>query len=295
MLAAIVTLFHPSKDQLENLRRLSSASGLDLLVLVQNSSEELPTLDIPKSVLIKNANIGGIAGAFNRGAHIAFEKGADTVVLLDQDSEVPKNFFPQMLHFMKQKNAEMAAPDFIDVNSNTRGTYFKFGFWKLKKQPPNGDIESNVAISSGTFISKYAFEITGDFREDLIIDHVDTDFNFRAYQKGLNIYINRDVILEHSIGSRSKHRLFGLLTVKPTNHSALRHFYRTRNGVALIKRHFKDSPAYAWLIMKWMLHDFLGILFFENEKRGKLKAVVFGFTYGVVDHMGPITLGDICS
>lgn len=287
MLAAIVTLFHPTKDQLENLRRLSSASGLDLLILVQNSSEELPALDIPKSVLIKNGNIGGIAGAFNRGAHIAFEKGADTVVLLDQDSEVPKNFFPQMLHFMRQKNAEMAAPDFIDVNSNTRGTYFKFGFWKLKKQPPNGDIESNVAISSGTFISKYAFEITGDFREDLIIDHVDTDFNFRAYLVGINISINRSVLLEHSIGLRTQHHLFGILTIKPAHHSALRHYYRTRNGIALIIKYFAKSPALAWLIFKWIIHDILGLIFYENNKITNLTASLRGIFHGIREKLGP--------
>ena len=285
-LFAIVTFYHPEDVHFTNLKKLATAPGIEGVIIVQNCDSPLPSHAFPNCTFIHNGNKGGIAGAFNKGAKAAFQKGADTIVLFDQDSKIPDDFVIKMLSFMEKHEAKIAASEFFDINSRSSGSHIKLHRTYFKKAPKNREfVKSNLVISSGCFISKAVFDKIGFFDEDLFIDHVDTDFNVRAYLSNFDIFVNREVVLNHAIGIRSKHRLFGLMTIKPTHHLPFRRYYYARNSFYLAKKYMFKSPIVVWLMFLNNVHDTLGILFYEDQKIAKIRATVRGIWHALIGKM----------
>ncbi len=233
---------------------------------------------------IENGNRGGIAGAFNQGVAYLAAQGCTGYLTLDQDSDLPPGFIDTLETFLQaHPQAQLVCPDFIDRNANTRATFIRLKrFTYRRTQGPTTDF----AISSGFYLSAAAWQRIGRFDERLVIDHVDTDYCLRARQADLTIHINRDALLAHSIGQRTRHRLL-FVTLKPNHHSPLRRYYIARNGVFLACRHGARLPSFFLLNLLRLAHEGIGILCYERDKARKLKALLVGCVDGVRGRLGP--------
>src|SRR5690625_1796498 len=190
-------------------------------------------------------NRGGIAAAFNVGITWLKTQGCTGYITFDQDSEIPDDFISDLLLFLKScPQAQVVCPNFYDVNSRAFATFIVLRRWYFKVS--NGPT-TDLAISSGFYLSDQAWQTIGRFNEALIIDRVDTEYCLRAKQLGYTIWVNRKSVLKHAIGQRSRHKLLGLITIKPSHHSVLRRYYIARNATWLSLRYACTYPSFLWL------------------------------------------------
>lgn len=276
----VVVLYNPAQNILQKIANYSSLC--DEIIVVDNTPSIKQDISdfFSKSnfTYLINNNIGGIARAFNLGLDLLLEKGCDFMFTFDQDSQIPDNFFISMESFIQKNKADIVCPDFIDVNSNTRATFFKLTKWRYKKILPSNDseiIEASAAISSGMGFSKQTWLDLRYFNEGMVIDHVDTEICLKAISKGYNIKVNLDICLLHAIGERNIKRLLGV-TFKPNNHNYIRRYYIVRNGTYLGFVYFFKYPSYFYLNFLRVTHEFVCVIFYESDKLRKVKYMLKG-------------------
>ena len=84
--------------------------------------------------------------------------------------------------------------------------------------------------SSGTLISTIAFHVIGEFDSHLFIDHVETDWCFRAKAKGFKLYATTKTKLTHFMGDDICYYWFFRKNSMPYR-SPSRHYYLARNSI----------------------------------------------------------------
>jgi len=270
------------------------ASELDFIFVVDNtegkSSISSHSDCFPNNVrVLLNGNEGGIAGALNLGIREAIKDfGECFIFLLDQDSYLPASFFERQYVFAIENNRTVVAPKYFDINSRTFGNYTKLSKWRIENIDGGRAIspfEVTFAITSGTLILSSLFEKMGFFREDFFIDHVDSEFCVRLQKTGNSILVNPDVVFEHAIGKRKLRKVLGI-NFKPNYHSPVRRYYSVRNGILMVRQHVRFFPSILWLILLRIGYEYAGIIFFENDRWAKLKALYWGFIDGILLNVG---------
>jgi len=159
----------------------------------------------------------------------------------------------------------------------------------VQKDAIHGDNWEEVAsvVTSGSLIPLKTHVAVGAFREDFFIDHVDTEYCFRARAKGYRVIRTRRPIMSHSIGAISRHEV--LWMKKWTfNHAAERRYYIARNDTVML-REFGH-----YIFGLWALKSFgrcvrlcKRIALYEEMKTSKIVAVAQGWWDGVRGRMGP--------
>lgn len=301
-LGAVVVLFHPSAGQIERLIGLQSR--LACLVVVDNS----PCADITAATAspiariaalgitcLPNGNRGGIAGAYNLGvAHLAAQ-ALDAFVLLDQDSEPPEDFFETMARIAADRLAQgdarfMLGPRIYDVNAQRHLPALRGTDWTVRRlridpgaQQP---LRCNFMISSGCVVSREAWASLGGWREDYVIDHVDTEYSLRASRRGVSMWLVPTLTLRHAIGRRISVRAFGL-RISAMNHDAGRRYYLARNGLALAQAGH-GRPAAVLLVNLVTLWQLAAVWLVERDKLLKTRALMAGLLDGLRGRGGPL-------
>lgn len=292
-LVGVLVTFSPSEAQISRVSTISSE--LDFVFVVDNTEYNTSILSyntdrFPDNVrILLNSNVGGIAGALNMGIREATKNfGECFIFLLDQDSCLPVSFFEKQYVFAAENNKMVVVPKYFDINSRTFGNYTRLSKWKIKNI--NGEhtvrpFEVTFAITSGTLIFSSLFEKVGYFCEEYFIDHVDSEFCIRLQESGHLILVNPDVVFEHAIGKRKLRKFLGV-NFKPNFHSPVRRYYAVRNGIFMIRQHFRFFPSVLWLIILRLGYEYIGIILFENARWAKLKALYWGFIDAILLNAG---------
>ncbi len=285
---AVVVTFHPDGGLPERLRRVIPQVGATIVVDNGSGDESSGTLQElstwPELTLIANGENLGIARALNLGIEQAQAGGFSWVLLLDQDSLVDED----MVRRLQVTQASFAdASRLAIIGSRFRDTSGRR--IESTKLDSTGDLWQEVesTITSGSFLSLSAHAAIGPFREEFFIDHVDTEYCYRARAMGYRVIETREPLMSHSIGSQTHHRV-GWSTIWTTNHSAERRYYMARNNTVLL-REYGTSDGGSWRV-KSITRCFRlckRIVFFEDDKPAKVRAVVQGWWDGVRGHMGP--------
>jgi len=293
ILGALIILFHPGEAQL--MRAVAMRDECDRLLVVDNSpqpdSRAALVLGEAGIELLHHGNRHGIAGAFNCGLRVLFERGADAVALFDQDSEAPSGYFDVMRDRCASVNgtAFMAGPRIFDENDqrflpelSTSG----LGVERLSLRMDAGLQRCAFLISSGCVISREAFARLGRFDESLFIDHVDTEYCLRALLCNVPVYIVPSLVLLHRIGTRHRHQL-GPFEVTTMNHPAFRRYYSARNAMQLALQYGLRLPVAVVpnLLTLWQI---VQIVLLEKHKLDKLNAIALGLIDGLFARMGPL-------
>jgi len=292
-LVGVLVAFSPSEAQINHIIKI--ASELLFVFVVDNTEGNASNgfsdrICMPDNVrVLYNGNVGGIAGALNLGIREAINNFNNCFIfLLDQDSCLPPTFFESQYIFAITNNRMVVVPKYFDVNSRTFGNYTRLSKWRIDNIDGEHSVspfEVTFAITSGTLIFSSLFEKVGFFREEYFIDHVDSEFCIRLHESGYLILVNPDVVIEHAIGNRKLKKFVGIC-FKPNFHSPVRRYYAVRNGVFMIRQHFRYFPSILWLIMLRISYEYAGIIFFEKARWAKLKALYWGVIDGMCLNVG---------
>jgi GT2 family glycosyltransferase len=282
---ALAVLFNPSEAHIQNLFRLrrlcedviavDNSLVLDMSLHERIQAEGIDTL--------WNHNLGGVAGAYNKGLERLIQKKCEVLFIFDQDSEVPEDYFEQMLeaslvlgnvHFL-------IGPKIFDINVNRYLPAHIIHGLGVRPIPitdeDRGLLQCASIITSGSAMSAETYRGLGPFSEEYVIDHVDTEYSFRAMCAGVPVYINTSLVLKHEVGKRIDHKFLFFKLIQ-WNTNPLRLYYSARNCIHISRRYAARFPILI-LINIITVQQSISVILYEANK---LKKIVAMFT-GIID------------
>ncbi len=293
--ACILISFNPTATTLHKTIQTIAVNNVYIIVIdngsINQSDIKKIVSDTKSAELILLDQNEGIATAQNRGIKIAIEKGYDLIWLSDQDTLYPSDFKTKMLSAvanMTQEEYERLAvlsPSFFNKTQNKMEQIINLAPTIKRSMPMPGLNKATHVISSGMLIPVGVFQQIGLKRDDFFIDWVDIEWCWRAvYKYNLNIFVNGDVIIEHSLGDEFKK----FLGIKFTLRSPFRHYFMTRNAIylALWSDLLPVMPRVE-IIFRTLIRIVLFPLIAPDRKIEHLKAITKGFWDGLVNNLGP--------
>ena len=276
---AVVVLYNPEADVLENLRVL--AAQVDALVIVDNGSSEAfrdslgPMLNARVELIRHTENLG-IATGFNTGVRRLIALGCGFSLTFDQDSRVVEDFVPNIVAaFLEAQkrfsSVAVVAPQWKDENS---GIVYDH---ELEAGSEFGVLK--WTISSGNCIDNRVFQAVGYFDDGYFIDGVDLDFHLRCRRAGFCILKTSKVSMLHRLGIQKQVRIFSFeFTI--SIHNRIRKYYIARNKIKNMKKYFLFDPACISKDLWYFFGDILTVLMYEDEKFEKLRLSFLGLRHG---------------
>ena len=214
------------------------------VVVVDNNSKdgslELARLNFPRATFIKNEQNLGFSVGNNIGIRYSLERMADFVLLLNNDTEVERDFLAKLLaHANIHKRAGVLSPlVFFGQSENIWFSGGKIDWLRMKtvhiKEKLKNDFFSSDFISGcAMLVRAEVFRKVGLLDEDFFLYWEDVDFSLRTKKAGFDLSI--------------------------VANAHIRHFERSEEQ--------KEKKVY-WLV-------FSGLLFFQKNTPKYLKPWVF--------------------
>jgi rhamnosyltransferase len=282
-ICAIIITYHPSLQMIENLSEvLNQAHGL---VVVDNGSSatEISTLRKTSQAygfhLIENRENLGIAEALNQGVRWAKSEGYPWVILFDQDSKLTAGFIAQMFATW-ESHADCARVGSVHpryVNSETGVEPMVF---RAKDGGPF------TSMTSGALMPAWIFDKIGYFASEYFIDLVDCEFSLRIRSAGYLINDSRQAVLLHTAGNPKRISFLGF-SYGPSNHSAMRRYYMSRNRIVVYRKYFFIFPRWVFHSLYYdFLRETVKCFLSEKNRMPKLRSFLLGTWDGLTGRMG---------
>lgn len=305
-LVGIVVTYQPDLLGLERLLKALQPQ-VNKIILIDNGS----LIDVQSLVsqfgehaikFVKLSENFGIAYAQNKGIECARDLNASDILLMDQDS-IPS---PDMVSILKDALTQATldsnnippiaalGPSYVDMRSGEK-SFFVIernalpSRWTLADHHLNpAYIDATFLISSGMLIKLSVLDKIGGKRSNYFIDHVDTEWSFRAIANGYRLLGVPAAEMHHTLGDKVKSVwFFGKRQV--SYHSPLRDYYMFRNTLLML-RDVKMSLVWR-LHFLWRLVQFAGyFLLFASERRQRLYCMTLGFWHGLNGVSGKVDL-----
>lgn len=196
----IVILNYNGKDVLK--RCLSSVFRIDYpdfeVVVVDNDSKdgslEDAKADFSRATFIKNEGNVGFSAGNNVGIRYSLEKQAKYILLLNNDTEVPRDILEKLIGVMEsEKEIGILSP--VITKGDTQGTWFsggKIDWMKMKtvhEDATEDELKKNffkTEFISGCamLVRREVFAKIGLLDEDFFLYWEDADFSVRAERAG---------------------------------------------------------------------------------------------------------------
>lgn len=290
--SGVVVTYNPPAGLVGRLR--AALDQTDRVVVVDNGSTlppDLGGLDSSEAARVELLALGsnlGLAAALNRGIEHAGARGAAQVLLLDHDSLPEPDLVARLHHAMREhpRPVAVAAPRIAYAHPDIRCRWptsrpgqrwwFRFAYAADMQHPQPVDL----VIGSGMLLDVDAWEQVGRFDESLFIDLVDTEFCLRARSHGYDVLAVPQATLSHVLGDVEQRHLLGL-PVYPTHHSALRHYYLSRNRIILTRRFGRRYPNWLYYETMSALKLTIKVAFFEPDRARKLASMWRGTLDGL--------------
>ena len=249
--------------------------------------DKLKDKSVAQIHLLPQSDNLGIGTAHNIGIRQARELGSTFVFLLDQDSQVEPSMVARLRSAyteLEERGVLVAAlgPQYRDSDNGTLSKFVKvgvLGFTLLDCNPASPVVEADFLVSSGSLLPLTAIETVGLMDESLFIDHVDTEWCFRAKAKGFRIFGVCGAVMTHALGEQRQEVWFMRQRVVPF-HRPFRYYYMFRNSILLYRR--------GYMPWKWKLADivkcFKMIVFFglvAPNRFACLKMMALGLVDGL--------------
>lgn len=280
-ITAVVTAYHPD----ERLRGVVDAAlaSCDRVIVVDNTpgadaeSGPLAGHGDPRVTVLASGRNLGLAAALNLGLSELPADG-DAVLLLDQDSVLPKNLIEGLV-------ADLAGAGGIEqpggigvvgpspVDADTGRVYETFAGRHERLD------DRDIVITSGMLLRRACLEKVPGFREDFFVDYVDVDFCLRLRRAGVRIVRDLELTMPHSIGDVREHRVLGR-RVQVGHYAAWRHYWIARNGTTLVRENFRALPVWAVTNTLFLGRWFVQLVLFEPKRRSHAPAFLRGLRDG---------------
>lgn len=290
---AVVVTYNPDTEILQRLISALVPQVAGVVVVDNASSPNISTLlresDSQNVILIPMHENLGIAEAQNAGVEQAMRYGAEFIYLSDQDSVPSETLVAELLAVLISNHACPVAavgPATVDTRTGHVSTFVveRYRFPRRWRCPSGAGksphvLEVGFLIASGTLIPIDVIKRIGGMRSQYFIDHVDTEWCFRAKTAGYVLLGVPSVLLEHQLGdSVSSVWFFGWRNVM--YHSPLRDYYMFRNTILMIG---DVSMSWIWRgYLIWRLVMFAGyFLTFSSDRWLRLKRMSLGLIHGL--------------
>jgi rhamnosyltransferase len=285
-IVAIIPVYKPDLDRLA--RVLGSVAPQVARVVVVDNDGKLSESVCPAGCeleVVRMPHNAGVAAAINAGMQSASASGAAAFLFLDQDS-VPAPDMVQRLskawHEQSAAGKKVAAcgPSHREPGSAVRHGFVQsrgFGFRQILPPEDQPVVECDFLITSGQLVPREAIDEVGLMDEPLFIDHIDTEWCFRARSKDYRCFGVRDAVMEHELGTRRKRTWWGRWRQVPV-HEPFRYYFIARNSMALRRRPY--MPAV------WRRHDLVrlaGLFLHNGFSPPNGRAVRSAFRRGLAD------------
>ena len=304
--AAIIVSYNPDMEVFRQL--LSSIKKQCHAVVIDNgsSAEHIRVLE---DMLVDHENTDlllfpenmGIARAQNIAIKRAVKNypSVSKVLLLDHDSIPSDNMVTCLettFETVEEQGNSVAAigPVLYDPRDDNFLKFQKMKLFfpgkidpeKITSQQPV--VEVDGLNSSGTLISIKAFRSIGEFDSKLFIDHVETDWCFRAKEKGFKLFATTGTKLTHYMGDDiCYYWLFGKKCMPYRSPS--RHYYLARNSILLQKRNYIPAAWKASNILK-LCFTYLYFGFFCEDRKQQRRCILQGIRDGMKGITGKTAL-----
>lgn len=236
----------------------------------------------------------GLGKAFNAGIAIARNMHAAFVLLMDQDS-IPE---PGMLQELRRAHAsllhqgkQIAAVGASYRNQTSKGLapftkLTSFGLAKIHCDGHTDFVHPDFLISSGSLIPIQALDQIGGMDEELFIDHIDTEWCFRAQSKGYEVFGVCRAVMSHALGDRQVRIWWGRWRTIAF-HQPFRYYYMFRNSVLLWKRSYMPDT---WKRADKLrtLSAFIFFTIFSPNRLSNLQMMLKGLWHGFNHRAGKL-------
>lgn len=218
----ILVNYNGVTDTLECIKSLESIYYNNYEIVVVDNDSTDNSLDILKEkigykhhVISSNKN-GGFAFGNNIGIRYALEKGADYVLLINNDTTVEPDFLDELVNSM-EKNDECGITTGLILNYYDKNLVWYAGgeinwnrFYGYHKHE-NKNInrlrlyESEVSFATGCLMLIRSEVITkvGELPEEYFMYYEDVDYCANIQENGYKIYFNPKSIIYHKISATS--------------------------------------------------------------------------------------------
>lgn len=257
--AVAITLFNPSKENLDNLQNYLNV--FDEIFIYDNSiTNKEYYMKIPKDKKIHyffNGKNEGLPYAFNKILDHNNLRSCDFLCTMDQDSIFDKIKINKMKNFINKINLEdiaIVAP-YVIYNKNDK--------------VPSEEIQyKEWVICSGSFINLNIIRKNSiRYDEKYFVDKFEIDFCKQLRLLKYKIIIYTKCIMKQELGTYSGH--------KHSNHSPIRHYYLFRNRLYFNYKYYNGKKAFVLSMLQTIKHICLIILFEENKLK-KIKVCFNG-------------------
>lgn len=290
ILGVIVT-YHPDNELYKRVEKIRHQ--VDKLLIIDNKSRsscvlmiQKISIDLDVDIILNESNLG-IAEALNQGLRYAesFGERYSWVLTLDQDTSCYPSLVDQLI--MAYKDCPFRNEIGI-IGTNYKEKTTGRILHKKTQTEENWEEVQNLP-TSGCILSLTAFSKVGDFRSDLFIDQVDTEYCMRLRSKGYRVIISLKIGMIHPLGYYRASKLHKLIRGSSmiTNYPPVRHYYWTRNGVTLIKENFLRD--FGWSLNQAYYLFFrrtITVLLFEDQKIIKLRNIILGIWHAILSRGG---------
>ncbi|MCD6026049.1 MAG: rhamnosyltransferase [Solimicrobium sp.] len=290
---AVVVTYEPELNAVGHLLNVLSEQ-VNSVVMVDNGSKfDLEGWNSGRGLrsvnLIGLGKNCGIAKAHNIGIEWAKNRGAQFVLLMDQDSIPAINMVEKLLSAISTLEAEGKAvacvgPFYTDPRNATHSPFVRMERMKSRRIPCSSStplIPVDFVISSGCLIPMKVLNAVGGMLDVLFIDYVDVEWGMRARRDGYQSYGVFDAKMEHNLGNEPI-RFFGLVF---SSHSPLRNYYIFRNRVYLLKQPWVGK---LWLVteVRLLLLRFVFFSFISSSRLAHIKMMSLGVWHSLCGRMG---------
>jgi hypothetical protein len=235
---AVVLSWNGREDTLACLRSLED-EDVDVIV-VDNASQDGTADAVTGAEVIRNDRNLGYAGGMNVGIRRALERGAEAVLLLNNDVELEPGAVAALA--AAAVGAGAVCPVLVFADDPERIWYSGARF-----DPRRGyqgrhltdwiesPRETERICGAAVLISRPVLEQVGAFDEELFAYHEDADWSLRARHQGLRLLVVPDSIVRHKVSAS---------TGGEGSPDAL--YYSARNLLAVTERHAPLGPVGTW-------------------------------------------------
>lgn len=264
--SAVLVTYNPGMEALHAAIQAVSGQVSDVFIVDNASSNfSFGWIDPVKGQanaklhLLRQEENLGIGAAHNIGIRHAIGQGSKFVLLLDQDSQVGPDMVVRLRSayaMLNEKGFQVAAlgPQYRDADNGMLSRFVKVGMFRFVHcgcEDNVSPVDADFLVSSGSLIPVAALEAVGLMDESLFIDHVDTEWCFRAKSKGLKIFGLCGAVMTHALGEQRKEVWFLRKRIVPF-HKPFRYYYMFRNSVLLYSR--------GYMPWSWKLADMIRCL-----------------------------------
>ncbi len=298
-ITAICVAYHPELARFSDVLAATSVQVAQTLVVDNGQPESADvraTCDAYGARYLHLEFNSGLAAALNAGIDVARESAATHVLLLDQDSVPAPGMVVALAGAWRRLSTVCdvgaVGPAYHDEITGRDAIVLRFGAWRRYRQNTGtlGDdvcAPTDMLISSGSLISLANLQRVGAMDASLFIDHVDTDWAFRAKHTGLKNFVVAAARMSHRLGERcAKPWLFGRRSV--VLHRPFRLYYIVRNSLLLYRR---PHASARWILFDCKRLALLSLvhLIYGPDRLDVLRCISRGFAHGWLARSGPLS------